>query len=69
VIQGVPLAARAAHEDDGSYRLAIIDAGPMAPQRVRLARGQQRLDTLPQFIRDAPLTADVVVIVPHPCAS
>jgi hypothetical protein len=40
VVQGVPLAPGTQHEEDGIQGLAIIDAGPVAPQRVRLARGQ-----------------------------
>ena len=37
-VQCIPLAARAEDEEDGIHRLAIIDAGPMAPQGVRFAR-------------------------------
>jgi hypothetical protein len=40
VIQGVPLAASAQHEEDGIPRLTILDTGAMAAQRVELARGQ-----------------------------
>jgi hypothetical protein len=38
VIQGIPLATGAEDEEDGIHGLAVIDAGPMAPERVRLAR-------------------------------
>ena len=39
-IQRIPLAARAEHEEDGIHGLAIIDAGPMAPQGMRFAGGK-----------------------------
>jgi hypothetical protein len=37
-MQGLPLAAGAEDEEDGIHGLAVIDAGPMAPERVRLPR-------------------------------
>jgi hypothetical protein len=40
VLQGVPLAPGAQYEKDGIHRLAILDTGAMAAQRVRLAWGQ-----------------------------
>jgi hypothetical protein len=46
-IQGTPLTAGAEHEEDGIHGLPIIDAPPMAPQGVRFARGEKRLDTFP----------------------
>jgi len=33
-MQGIPLAARAEHEEDSIHRPTIIDAGPMTPQGV-----------------------------------
>jgi hypothetical protein len=47
LVQRIPLAAGAEHEEDGIHRLPIRDAGPMAPQGVRFARREQRLDALP----------------------
>jgi len=41
LVRRMPLAARAEHEKDGLHRLSIIDARPLAPQRVRFARGDQ----------------------------
>jgi len=35
LIQGLPLAPGAEDEEDGIHGLASIDAGPMAPERVR----------------------------------
>ena len=64
-MQRIPLAAGAEHEEDGIHGLAIIDAGPMAPQRVRLAWGEQGLDALPQFVGETPITPDLLVVVMH----
>jgi hypothetical protein len=47
VIQGIPLATGAEDEEDGIHGLAVIDAGPMAPERVRLPWREQGLDALP----------------------
>jgi hypothetical protein len=47
VIQGIPLAAGAEDKEDGIHRSAIIDAGPVTPERVRLSGWEQRLDALP----------------------
>jgi hypothetical protein len=46
-VQRLPLAAGAEHEKDGIHGFAIIDTGPMAPQRVWFAWGQQGQDALP----------------------
>jgi hypothetical protein len=64
-MQRIPLAAGAEHEEDGIHGLPIIDAGPMAPQRVRFARREQRLDALPQCVRDTPLTVGFLIVVLH----
>jgi hypothetical protein len=37
LVQGIPLTARAQHEEDGIHGPAIIDAWPVAPERMRLA--------------------------------
>jgi hypothetical protein len=47
LVQRIPLAPGAEHEQDGIHGFAIIDAGPMAPQRVGLPRWEQRLDAFP----------------------
>jgi hypothetical protein len=65
LVQGLPRAASAADEDDGSHRLAIIDAGPMTPQGVRLARREQRHDVLPQLIGNTPITVGRLVVCMH----
>jgi hypothetical protein len=68
-LQRVPLAAGAEPEADGLHRLPILDAGPMAPQGVRLARREQRLDALPQLVRNTPITVGFLVVVMHQCGS
>jgi hypothetical protein len=65
LMQRIPLAAGAEHEEDGIHCLPIIDAGPMAPQGVRFARREQRLDALPQRVRDTPITAGFLIVVLH----
>jgi hypothetical protein len=65
LVQRIPLAAGAEHEENGIHRLAIINAGPMTPQRVRFARGEEGLDTFPQLVRDPPITADFFRVVTH----
>jgi hypothetical protein len=52
-------------EEDGIHGLAIIDAGPVAPQRVRLPGREQRLDALPQVVGYPPITPDVLWLVAH----
>jgi hypothetical protein len=69
LVQRIPLAAGAEHEEDGIHRLPILDAGPMAPQGVRFARREQRLDALPQLVRNTPITVGFLVVVMHPCGS
>ena len=46
-VQRLPLAAGAEDEKDGLHGFAIIDTGPMAPQRMRFAWGQQGQNALP----------------------
>ena len=45
LVQRMPLAPCAEHEQDGIHGFAIIDPGPMTPQGVWLTRWEQRLDT------------------------
>jgi hypothetical protein len=65
LLQRLPLAAGAEHEEDGIHRLSIIDAGPMAPQGVRCARWEQRHDALPQLVRHTPIAASFLVVFMH----
>jgi hypothetical protein len=65
LVQRIPLAPGAEHEKDGIHCFAIIDAGPMAPQRVWFTRWEQRLDPFPQRVRDAPIPAGFLFVVMH----
>ena len=47
VLQGIPLAAGAQHEENGVHGLAIINTGAVAPQGVRLPWRKPGLDTVP----------------------
>ena len=69
LVQRIPRAAGAEHEEDGIHRLSILDAGPMAPQGVRFARREQRLDALPQLVRQTPITVGFLGVVMHQCGS
>jgi hypothetical protein len=64
-MQGVPLAAGAEDEEDGIHGPAIIDAWPVTAERVRLSWREQRLDALPQFIGDPPITPDFRLVGTH----
>ena len=64
-MQRMPLASGTEHEEDGIHRLPIIDAGPMAPQGVRFARWEERLDALPSLVRVTPITAGFFMVVMH----
>jgi hypothetical protein len=68
-MQRIPLAAGAEHKEDGIHGLAIIDAGPMAAQRVGLAWREQGRDAVPQFVGDTPITPYLCVVIMHPCGS
>src|SRR5262245_16080718 len=65
LVQRIPLAASAEHEENGIHRLATLDPGPMAPQGVRFARREQRHDELPSFVRNTPITAGFLVVFRH----
>jgi hypothetical protein len=69
LLQSIPLAAGAEHKEDGIHGLAIIDAGPMAAQRVGLAGREQGLDAVPQFVGDTPITPYLCVVIMHQCGS
>ena len=68
-IQGVPLAPSTQHEENGIHGFAIIDTGPMAPQRVQLPRGEQRLDVFPPLVGHAPITAYLLLVGSHRAGS
>jgi hypothetical protein len=65
LMQRIPLAASAEHEEHGIHRRAILDTGPMAPQGVPFAQRKQRHDALPQFVRNTPITVGVLVVFKH----
>ena len=64
-IQGTPLTAGAEPAAEGLQGLPISDAPPLAPQGVRLARGEQRLDTFPSRVRDTPITVGLLMLIRH----
>jgi hypothetical protein len=57
---GPPLAAGAPHAEEGLHRLASINAGARAPQRMGVTRRAQGRDALPPRIRDTPVTVGVL---------
>jgi hypothetical protein len=69
MVQGVPLASRAEHDNDGIHGLAISHAWPLPPQRGRLARKEHRLELLPPLVGQRPSTAHVLVVITHQCGS
>jgi hypothetical protein len=64
-MQSIPLAAGAEHKEDGIHGLAIIDAGPMAAQRVGLAWREHGRDAVPQFVGDTPITPYLCAVIVH----
>ena len=68
-MQRLPLAAGAEHKEDGIHGLAILDAGPMAAQRVGLAWREQGLEALPPFVWETPLTPYLCGVIMHQCGS
>jgi hypothetical protein len=65
LVQRIPLAAGAEHEEDGIHRLPILDPWPVAPERVWLPWREQRLDVLPQFVGYPPIALDFFLVVTH----
>jgi hypothetical protein len=59
------LAPSAEDKEDGIHGPAIIDAWPVAPERVRLPWREQGLDVCPQVIGYPPLTPSFLQIVTH----
>jgi hypothetical protein len=55
----VPLAAGAQAEEDGVHGPAVVHARVVAPERVRLARGQQGRDLGPERVGRVPSAPDV----------
>jgi len=53
-IERIPLRPGAQHKHDGIHRRAVAHARVVAPQRVRLASGQQWLHLLPDLIGQPP---------------
>ncbi len=69
VLERIQLTPGSMDEDDGLHGPAIIDAGPVAPQPVRLSRRPQRLDALPQRVGEPPITSHVLWLITHGSAS
>ena len=65
-VQRPPLAASTEHKEDGIHGFAIIDAGTMAPQRMRFARGEQGHNTLPQLVWPCTSWLRIIVSAPTP---
>ena len=65
----MPLAAGAEYKEDGIHGLAIIDAGPMAAQRVGLAWREHGRDAGPQFGGEPPITPYLCVVIIQQCGS
>jgi hypothetical protein len=65
VLQRIPLASGAKDEEDGIHGPAIIDAWPVAPERVWLPGREQPLDVLPQFVGYPPITPHFLQVVTH----
>ena len=65
LVSCMPLAARAEHEQEGIQGCAILDTGPMAPQRMGLTRWEQRLKPRLQGGRETPVTAHCLVVSRH----
>jgi hypothetical protein len=59
-VERIPLAAGSKHEEDGVHGSAVGHGGSVAAQRMGLSWGQERLDTLPQRVRDAPITTGLI---------
>jgi hypothetical protein len=59
------LASGAEDEEDGIHGPAILDAWPVASERVRLPWREQRLDVLPEFVGYPPITPPVLRVVTH----
>jgi hypothetical protein len=64
-MQRVPLAPGTEYEENGIHGFTIIDAGPMAPQRVQLPWGKQPLEAFPQLVRHAPITVYFLLVGTH----
>jgi hypothetical protein len=68
-MQRMPRATGAADEADGIHGLAIIAAGSMAPERVRLPRREARLDARPSRIRETPIAPNGLLSSPQIAAA
>jgi hypothetical protein len=60
LVEGVPLAAGAQYEKDSVHGGPVGNPPSMTAQRMGLAGGKQRLDLLPEGVRDAPIPMDFV---------
>ncbi len=58
-VQGLPLTARAEHEEDGLHAHAIRGPRPAPAEAMRVfVFGEQQGDAVPQVVRDMPLVHD-----------
>jgi hypothetical protein len=64
-MQRMPLATSAVHEKDGIHGFATINAGPMASQRMWMARWEQWHHALSQLVGDTPVPAGFFVVILH----
>jgi hypothetical protein len=53
-VKRIPLNAGAQHKQNGIHRIAVGNARIVTAQGMRLAQWQQRLDLLPQLVRNTP---------------
>jgi hypothetical protein len=65
MVQGVPLAPSTEDKKDGIQGSAIIDAGPVAPERVRFSGREHGLNALPQFVGYPPLSPHFLSVITH----
>jgi hypothetical protein len=65
LVQRIPLASRAQHEENGLHRLPIIDPWPVAPERVRLPWREQGVEALPQGVGYPPIPLSFLLGVTH----
>jgi hypothetical protein len=65
MVQGVPLVPSTENKEDGIQSSSISDAGPVASERVRLARREHWLNALPQFGGHPPRSPDFLSVITH----
>ena len=68
-IAGAPLATGTEHKEDGIPRVAIINAGAMTAQRMRLARRESWHHPCPYLVWHTPVTGGLLVVIRPRCGS